>query len=106
MGQWRLSAEGMSLINSPMGSSFAFPGPQGARPATSWENKCWCQSLLWVPRLLFQRQVLDSSLLSAQGWFWTYSMSLGYVSVGSGDSDSQVTEPESTNLAGSFFLSW
>ena len=91
MGQWRLSIEGMSLTNSPMGSSFAFPGPQGARPATSWENKRWCQSLLWVPRLLFQRQVLESSLLSAQGWFWTYSMSLGCVSVGSGDSDSQVT---------------
>ena len=37
-----------------MGSSFAFPGRQGTRPATSWENKCCCQSLLWVPRLLLQ----------------------------------------------------
>ena len=30
-------------------------------------------------------------------------MSFGYVSVGSGDNDSQVTGPESTYLAGSFF---
>ena len=54
----------------------------------------------------FSETGTESSLLSAQGWFWTYSMSLGYVSVGSGDSDSQVTGPESTYLAGLFFLSW
>lgn len=52
----------------PNGRQFCFPSvSQGTRPTAHWENKCWCQSLLWVPRLLFQRQVLESSCLWLRG---------------------------------------
>ena len=67
VGQWRLRLEGMSLINPPMGSSFAFSVSQGTSATTHWENKYWCQSFRWVPSLLFWRQVLECSCFPLRG---------------------------------------
>ncbi|XP_045355231.1 D-aspartate oxidase isoform X2 [Leopardus geoffroyi] len=49
----------------------AWHGFNGTRPTTHWENKCWCQSLLWVPGLLFQTQVHgpDTPIPTLKQWF-------------------------------------
>lgn len=69
---------------SPMGSSFAFPSSPGTRPATHWENKCWCQSLLW-----FQAASAETGTgippARAQGSCYTHAGSVGCVLKGSGD---------------------
>lgn len=67
-GPMEREIRGNVLNKFPNGKQCYFPCvSQGTRPTTHRANKYWCQSLLWVPRLLLQRQVLESFPLQLGG---------------------------------------